>query len=266
MSYNIELGFTYGGNGMRFSGETVDAALSKGLADLGVGRNQVEVTVISEGRKGFLGIGRKKAEVEIKVLIPNDDQIDDHYSDELEDEITEEIHESENDLNESTDIEEDTNEMLDDAIQGVGDYLQEILSQLGIDAEITITIDRRNVTFDFDTDQPGLLIGKHGRTLNALQALAQAFLNKEIKQHYRVILDVEDYRQRRREQLQQISTELAQRAVVERRPFKLGPMPAMERKIVHQVLSSNKHVKAKSHGNDPYRYIVIAPKLRSNRI
>lgn len=263
LSYNIKLGFTYGGNRMRFYGETVDAALSKGLADLGVGRNQVEVTVISEGRKGFLGIGRRKAEVDIKVLIPNDNKIDDQYSDELEDEITDEIHESEAD---SVDSNEDRDEALDNALQDVGSYLQSILVRLGIDAEKSMKIEHRNIIFDFDTEQPGLLIGKHGRTLNALQVLAQSCLNKQIKQHYRIILDVEGYRQRRREQLQQISTELAQRAIVERRPFKLGPMPAMERKIVHQVLASNRHVKAKSHGNDPYRYIVIAPKMGSGRL
>lgn len=249
---------------MRFSGETVDAALSKGLADLGVGRNQVEVTVISEGRKGFFGIGRKKAEVDIKVLIPNHNRIDDQYSDKLEDEITEEIHESEADLGSSSDNNlSNCNETLSNALQDVSSYLQSILGRLGISAKNAVRIEHRKIIFDFDTEQPGLLIGKHGRTLNALQVLAQACLNKQIKQHYYVILDVGGYRQRRQEQLQQISNELAQRAIVEQRSFKLGPIPAMERKIVHQTLALKKHVKAKSHGKDPYRYIIIAPKQLS---
>ena len=248
---------------MRYSGETVDAALSKGLADLGVGRDQVEVTVISEGRKGFFGIGRKPAEVEITVL-ESDDQIDDQYSNQLEDEITAEIHESEDEPVEDSQRDEAAkeDEPIDDAVQAVGSYLDEIISQLGIDAEISVTVDRRNVYFDFDTDQQGLLIGKHGRTLNALQILAQACFDKQVKRRYRLILDVGDYRERRREELQRIAADLAERAIVERRAFKLGPMPAMERKIVHKTLASNKHVKAKSHGNDPYRYIVIAPKFK----
>lgn len=248
---------------MRYSGETVDAALSKGLSDLGVGRDQVEVTVICEGRRGFLGIGRKAAEVEIK-LLTSDDEIDDQYSNELENEITAEIHESENelpnDVEESTDV--DKEEQLDDAIQVVGNYLSDIIEQLGIDAEISITVDRRNIYFDFNTEQQGLLIGKHGRTINALQILAQACFDKQIKRRYRVILNVGEYRERRKESLQKMALSLAQRAIVERRAFKLGPMPAMERKIVHKALASNKHVKAKSHGNDPYRYIVIAPKIK----
>lgn len=153
-------------------------------------------------------------------------------------------------------------ESIDDAVQAVGNYLDDIISQLGIDAEISVTVDRRNVYFDFDTDQQGLLIGKHGRTLNALQILAQACFDKQVKRRYRLILDVGDYRERRREELQRIAADLAERAIVERRAFKLGPMPAMERKIVHKTLASNKHVKAKSHGNDPYRYIVIAPKFK----
>lgn len=248
---------------MRYSGETVDAALSKGLADLGVGRDQVEVTVISEGRKGFLGIGRKPAEVEITVF-ESDDQIDDQYSNQLEDEITAEIHESEDEPAEDSPKDETVteDESVDDAVQAVGNYLDDIISQLGIDTEISVTVDRRNVYFDFDTDQQGLLIGKHGRTLNALQILAQACFDKQVKRRYWLTLDVGDYRERRREELQRIAADLAERAIVERRAFKLGPMPAMERKIVHKTLASNKHVKAKSHGNDPYRYIVIAPKFK----
>ena len=106
---------------MRYSGETVDAALSKGLADLEVGRDQVEVTVISEGRKGFLGIGRKPAEVEITVL-ESDDQIDDQYSNQLEDEITAEIHESEDEpVKDSPKVETSTkDESVDDAVQAAG--------------------------------------------------------------------------------------------------------------------------------------------------
>ena len=180
---------------MRYAGETVDAALSKGLADLEVGRDQVEVTVISEGRKGFLGIGRKPAEVEITVL-ESDDQIDDQYSNQLEDEITAEIHESEDEpVKDSPKDETATeDESVDDAVQAVGNYLDDIISQLGIDTEISVTVDRRNVYFDFDTDQQGLLIGKHGRTLNALQILAQACFDKQVKRRYRLILDVGDYR------------------------------------------------------------------------
>ena len=129
---------------MRYAGETVDAALSKGLADLGVGRDQVEVTVISEGRKGFLGIGRKPAEVEITVL-ESDDQIDDQYSNQLEDEITAEIHESEDEPVEASPKDETAteDESIDDAVQAVGNYLDDIISQLGIDAEISVTVDRR---------------------------------------------------------------------------------------------------------------------------
>lgn len=246
---------------MRYSGETVDAALNKGLADLNVGRDQVEVRVISEGRKGFLGIGRKAAEVEIMVLISNN-ETENQSSDQLGNEL---ISETRKDKNEQAsapqlkDLNED--QLIDDALQVTGNYLDDIINQLGINTEISVTIDRRNIYFDFDTDQQGLLIGKHGRTLNALQILAQACFDKQVKRRYRVVLDVGNYRERRCKELQRIAVDLAERAITEQRAFKLGPMPAIERKIVHKTLASNKHVKAKSHGNDPYRYIVIAPKL-----
>lgn len=263
----------YGGLIMKYCGDTVDQALSRGLADLNVGRDQVEVRVVSQGRRGFLGIGKKPAEVEIKVLTP-DDQIDDEYTNKLETEITTEVKESEGDYTTETvtesketsnsdekDVKAVNEEQLEKALHTVGDYLCEIIEQLGIDAEISVTVNNRYVYYDFDTDQQGLLIGKHGKTINALQILAQAFFDKQIKQRYRVILDVGDYREHRREELQRISKELAERALIERRAFKLGPMPAMERKVVHKTLAANHHIRAKSHGNDPYRYIVIAPKL-----
>lgn len=248
---------------MKYTGDTVDAALSKGLADLNVGRSQVEVTVISEGRKGFLGIGKKAAAVEINVLTPSD-QIDDEYSSEIENQITAEIkksEENETDENKEKKHLENTLE-LDEAIRNLGDYLNEITAILKIDADISVTVSHRKIYFDFEASQPGLLIGKHGKTINALQILAQAFLDKQIKQRYRVLLDVDNYREKRQAELKKISLELAQRAIIERRAFKLGPMPATERKIVHKTLASNHHIRAKSHGNDPYRYIVIAPKFK----
>lgn len=244
---------------MRYRGETVDIALSKGLNDLNVGRDQVEVTVISQGKKGFWGIGKKDAEVEINVLEKNDQNIDD-YPKKIEKEVIKYIKTEEQRLTPKQTSDEKQIQ-IEDAVQEVGNYLIEITGQLGIESDIDITIDHKNIYYDFETEQSGLLIGKHGKTINALQILAQAYLDKNIKYHYRIILDVDNYREKRKVELKRIAKNLAQRAVVERRTFKLGPMPAMERKIVHKVLADNRHVRAKSHGKDPYRYIIIAPKI-----
>lgn len=247
---------------MKYSADTVNLAISKGLADLKVGRDQAEVKIISQGRKGFLGIGKKPAVVEINALASK--EIDDKYSNKIETEITDDLKAAEQTTTETKSevvAVQNDDEDLEDAFHAAGNYLSDIIDQLGIDAEISVTISRKCVYFDFETDQQGLLIGKHGKTINALQILAQAYLDKLIKQHYRVILDVDDYREKRREELQKISKELAQRAVAEKRAFKLGPMPALERKVVHKTLANNHQIKAKSHGNDPYRYVIIAPKF-----
>ena len=249
---------------MKYTGDSVDAAISKGLADLKVGRNQVEVKILSEGHKGFLGIGKKPAVVDIHVITPNK-QVNGNYSDKIENAITDDIKQSEKQVVKSrvkkmhNEVSSSNERDLDEVLYSVGDYLSSIIDDLGIDAEIDVTLTDHIVYYDFDTEkeQEGRLIGHHGKTLNALQVLAQAYLDHQLKQHLKVMLDVGDYRQKRSETLKRLAHSVAKKVVFEKRNVKLAPMPSFERKIIHQALTNVAHISTESFGKGPYRYVEV---------
>ena len=134
---------------------------------------------------------------------------------------------------------------------------------MGVETKIEVTVERRNVFYNFSTDQEGLLIGKHGKTLNSLQLLAQNYFDKLSFKRLNIILDVADYRERRTETLKYLAKKVAY-AISQRRRMQLDPMPAYERKVIHSALADNSKVKTYSRGAEPRRYVVIEP-ARSRR-
>ncbi|MGN1279745.1 MAG: RNA-binding cell elongation regulator Jag/EloR [Limosilactobacillus sp.] len=141
------------------------------------------------------------------------------------------------------------------------EYLQAVFRTLGIGTVPTITaIEAHAITIDIKTPEPGRVIGRHGQRINALEQLSNVFMNYHGAPKTVVMLDTADYRQRR----QQVLHELAQRAetevVASGQAVFLDPMPARERKQLHKELEDNPHVKTYSHGREPYRSVVVAPK------
>lgn len=132
-----------------------------------------------------------------------------------------------------------------------------------IEAEIEIEQeDERNVIFHISGEKMGLLIGKRGQTVNSLQFLTQLAANRLSKHYITVILNPEDYRERRKETLIQLAERLASKAHHLKKSVSLEPMPNYERKIVHTALSNNRNVKTLSKGEEPKRYVVIEPRQK----
>ena len=146
-------------------------------------------------------------------------------------------------------------------IQNLGYYLADITKQLGIEAVIHVSQGKRVVYYNFDTELEGLLIGKHGRTLNSLQLLAQDYFDKHKNNNrrIRIMLNVAGYRERREETLNNLAQKKAHEAIISRSQISLEPMPAFERKIIHSSLAKDEHVKTFSRGSEPYPYVIIAP-------
>ena len=140
------------------------------------------------------------------------------------------------------------------------DYLATIVEQLGIDATIDAEAGgHRQVQLVFTTDKEGLLIGKHGRTINALQSLGQLFLNHHGAAHVELELDVANYRERRAAALTRLAESTAREVVATGKPIYLDPMPSFERKQIHAVLAKNRYVTTYSAGKEPHRAVVIEP-------
>lgn len=249
------------------SGKNVEEALQAALNELGATENEVDVEVLENPSKGFLGIiGVKPAKVRVtlKEKIPpavEPEKISDF-------EVTENPAPTEkisDDVQPSAEIPqvEEENFNRDEVIDRAKNFLTEVFAAMNIEVEINSAADESSVLFDLTGKNLGLLIGKHGQTLDSLQYLLNLVANKhDATQKLHFILDVENYRQRRTETLQKLAKGVAQQVIRTRKEVKLEPMSRHERRIIHTVLQDNKRVETHSVGEEPHRCIVVSPKFR----
>ena len=115
------------------------------------------------------------------------------------------------------------------------------------------------IVFQLDTQKQGVLIGKHGKMLNALQYLAQVFIHRVAKNKLSVVVNVGDYRQKRQAILERLAQRTAEKVKRTGQPVFLEPMPAFERKQIHSALSKDETIQTHSEGDEPYRYLVVEP-------
>lgn len=213
---------------------------------LGLQRDEVEVSIVEKGKRGFLGFGKKMAVVN---LTPQKLATTTPTPQKQQDVLTAE----------KKDTRVQKKQELEKALLDLGEYLASITQKMGIQVTIDLTPSKHVAYYEFQTKQEGLLIGRRGKTLNALQLIAQDYLDKKTHHRVRVVLDVADYRQRRQETLEYLAQNVAQDALLEHRVMRLDPMPAYERKIIHSALAKEKNIKTYSQGSEPKRYVVIEP-------
>ncbi|MCM3227048.1 RNA-binding cell elongation regulator Jag/EloR [Terribacillus saccharophilus] len=198
-------------------GKTVDDAIQSALQQLRISKEEVEVTVIDEGSKGFLNLFGAKPAV-VKVVVKTDN------------------------------------------VQAAKDYLESVIRHLHPGTEVEITArKKKHVMFTLSGENLGMLIGKRGQTLNALEQLVEQFLHQQKAYHFTVTVDAEGYRSRRRETLEMLAVQAASKALALQKAIPLDPMPASERKIIHAAAQKQKDVETVSKGKEPNRYIVIQP-------
>jgi len=139
------------------------------------------------------------------------------------------------------------------------EFLREILLSISENVEVSVSEDEQFIHCQIEGDDLGLIIGRHGTTLNALQYLVNVAAGRCSSDRRTVVLNAGDYRQRRRETLQQLARRMAERAVSTGRQVRLEPMPPHERKIIHTALQDDSRVNTYSEGQDPRRYVNITP-------
>ncbi|WP_276526068.1 RNA-binding cell elongation regulator Jag/EloR [Levilactobacillus brevis] len=250
-----------------FTGKTIEAATAAGLATLNAPREQVTVTVVATPRKGWLGIGHRDAQVDVvlKAMTPAASSTPVSAANLASSAApvkaaAEATAPSEPAAAEPSVSSAERRQQRQAAIEGVQDYLATIVDQLGIDATLDLESSaHRQIRLAFTTDKEGLLIGKHGRTINALQSLAQLYLNHHGAAHVEIELDVAGYRERRAATLSRLADNTAREVVASGKPIYLDPMPSFERKQIHAVLAKNQYVTTYSAGKEPHRAVVIQP-------
>ncbi|HFU4459085.1 TPA: RNA-binding cell elongation regulator Jag/EloR [Streptococcus suis] len=136
-------------------------------------------------------------------------------------------------------------------------YIQEILDGMDVEASIETSHNRRTINIQVDTNEPGRVIGYHGKVLKALQLLAQNFLYNRYERNFYITINVNDYVEHRAEVLQGYAQKLAERVLAEQEAYHTDPMSSSERKIIHRIISKMDGLTSYSEGSEPNRYVVV---------
>ena len=250
---------------IRVSAKTVDDAITEALIQLGVTSDRLEYEVIEKGSAGFLGIGMKQAVIEARrkpepVAEVKEETIpvEEVKPSVVKEQVSEPVQEKQE---EKAEEEPARKKVSDEAIKAVEAFLNDTLKAMDMAVEIVSEVDSEGaLSVEMKGSNMGILIGKRGQTLDALQYLANRVANKHQDGYVRVKLDTENYRARREETLRHLAKNIAFKVKRTRRAVSLEPMNPYERRIIHAALQSDPHVTTHSEGEEPYRKVVVTLK------
>lgn len=305
---------------MKFTGTTVEEAIQNGLNELNIPRKKAHITVLAREKRGFLGFGKKPAQVEIDVIsettvvkanqkavrgVPSEinelnepvksvseatidlgrvvsavkefEKSGQVLDDSIKAKILKNDQEAKTILEETGRIEilkdEDVKASgdgfsnldikvepaynIDQVVAEVSAYVQEILDDMDVEARIETSHNRRTINVQVDTNEPGRVIGYHGKVLKSLQLLAQNFLYNRYERNFYITINVNDYVEHRAEVLQGYAQKLAERVLEDQEAYHTDPMSSSERKIIHRIISKMPGLTSYSEGSEPNRYVVV---------
>ncbi len=276
-----------------FSAKTVDEAITKACLDFETSSENLEIQVLFEGSSGFLGFGAKPARVNVRrkeVSLPEEPVIKEavQLKEERKEEAKEERKETKREFksepkkepkrepkkevrrteapkeevkpqHEERKVVERTEEEITAVKADAEKFLNGVFKAMELEVEIKMEYKSAegNLEIEFLGEDMGILIGKRGQTLDSLQYLTSLVVNKGRQGYIRVKLDTEDYRNRRKETLENLAKSIAYKVRKTRKPVSLEPMNPYERRIIHSALQGNRYVETYSEGNEPYRHEVV---------
>ena len=219
-----------------FEGNTTSAAIEKGLKELKVNKDNVEIKVLDTGKKSFFSILEPRV---VKVEITLKDK-----------NATEEIHKKVVRKVEEDDVKKQ--------IELIDKFLKEFISKLS-EKDVKYKIERKDnfINVDITGENIKYLIGYRGETLNALQNILKTISRRHVAFGAKVILNIEGYRKQREEVLKELANKVSKTVIRTKKSVMLEPMSSFERKIIHEQLQKNETIKTYSVGNEPHRKIVI---------
>lgn len=240
---------------------TVEEAVDAALEQLGVQQDAVEYEIIDEPGRKLFGLGTEKA-AKVRVWVKEEYLRDLEEAKDVAEEILGDLNENEAAPVVESEQGELTDEELDQVADAAVEALKGVLERFGVDSPTVEEYegDEGEIILDVMGGDLGLLIGRHGKTLDALQAVVAAMVTRKLGFRYPVIVDIEGYRHRRRQKIEEIARRAADRAARQKTQIRLRPMTAYERRIVHVTLRNDRRIVTGSEGAEPYRQIVISPK------
>lgn len=144
-----------------------------------------------------------------------------------------------------------------DPIEEGKKYLLQLLSDLCLEGTVEVDSAQHSVTFNIDSNNNGMIIGREGKTLQAIQTLTSQVVNQYTKSHLKVLVDINGYKQQHNQKIEYFARKIAKEVTQTKIDAKLDPMNAYDRRLIHQALSDWKHIQTVSEGADPNRYIMI---------
>lgn len=279
---------------IRVSAKTLDDAITEALIQLGVTSDRLEYEVIEKGSAGFLGIGMKQAVIEAwkkeeEPEVTVEDIIKEEFrtekkpeapkkkekparvkeeakaepAAEVKKETAAEPAAAKEEPEEAAPVKKEVElaKVEDQTIEAVSQFINDTLKAMNMEVKTSASIDEDGaLCIDMEGEHMGILIGKRGQTLDALQYLANRVANKHQDGYVRVKLDTENYRARREDTLKHLAKNIAHKVKRNRRPVALEPMNPYERRIIHSALQSDPYVTTHSEGEEPYRKVVVTLK------
>ncbi len=232
-------------------GPSVEDALDTALEQMGVQQDAVDFEVLVEPSRGLFKSASSIARVRVWLrpgALPETEIEDIDEVDDAPEILT-------------TEDAELSDEELDVIADTGAAAIRAILGSLGIEGDIDeYEGDEGEIILDITGDDLAVLIGRHGRTLDALQVLVSTITNRKLDTRYPLVVDVSGYRHRRRMKLEEIARGAAERAVRQRRAVQLRPMSSFERRVIHVVLRDDRRVQTESEGAEPRRMVVVHPR------
>ena len=207
-----------------FTAKTVNEAITDACQEFSVTSDRLDYEVVEEGSAGFLGLGSKPAV--IKARIKEEEKKELSYED-------------------SAKI-----------------FLRDVFEAMKMEVAIDVKYneEEKNLDVNLSGEDMGMLIGKRGATLDSLQYLVSLVVNKNSEDYVRVKVDTENYRERRKETLENLAKNIAYKVKRTKRPVSLEPMNPYERRIIHSALQNDKYVTTHSEGEDPFRRVIVSLK------
>ena len=216
-------------------GRTTNEAIEKGLKELKVPKEKVEIKVLeNEEKRSFFSILAPRV-VKVEMTIKEEKKI-------------------------SKKVNELTDEEQEKARNNIEKFMEELIKELPENTKYDINVDKNGIFLQISNQNLGFLIGYRGETLYSLQNIMSAVASKGIDKRVRLILDIEGYKEKREKTLEDLAEKVAKTVIKTRKPVKLEPMQAYERKIIHSKLQQNPQVETISIGEEPYRRVVISLK------
>lgn len=265
---------------VRITAKTIEAAVAEGLEKLGISREEAVVHVVEQPSSGLFGLIHKKMAV-VDISAPDEEVPEETVeeapaaeipAEEAKEETPAEVPQAEEaveEVKEEAPAEEKKAEREEPTFdpeeqKKVAEEAKTFLAGVFAGMHLAVTMECRmteeRIMINLLGDGLGILIGKHGQTLDALQYLTNLAAGKSFRHHYFILLDVENYRERRQDTLEALARRLAGKVKRTGEEIRLEPMAAGERRIIHLALQDDHAVSTDSEGEAPYRYVVIRPK------